>query len=381
MPDRESAVTAACERCYDVPRLLQFFESLGENCDLGVVQRAVGLEPFGLLRFAGCDAGGVASLLRARFEPLLVPGDLWLDEVGPRREYWVKSKSSSFEAHTNRYADRDSPTVVLEGEVEKMRYLTAHLLRDLTQGRKLCVFKGNTDLATIREIGAALRAYGPTSLLWVKVADREHETGSVERDSAGLLVGYVSRYGTYDGDPSLPVEDWVAMCANAYRLWRNEEPPKVLCENLISNASAVASCLWAVEPTAETRSFTEVSSAPGMRFEHRLGGDEPTIVCRAQLQISCGGRLTFSTWVRLCEGSQLRQVTLLLPGFSTIASWGADLKSCARWQRMWLAVDIPDAVRTVACDLIATGSAGTVFDSGRWCLERGSRPSGYGFAL
>jgi hypothetical protein len=270
---------------------------------------------------------------------------------------------------------------VLQGEVEKTRYLAAHLLRDLTQGRKLCVFKGNTDLAAIREIAAALRAYGPTSLLWVKVADREHAAGSVERHSPDLLVGYVSRYGTYDGDPSLPVEDWVAMCANAYRLWRNDDAPQVVCENLISNASAADSCLWAVEPTAETRRHTEVSSAAGMSFEHRLGGDAPTIVCRAQLQISRGGRLTFSTWVKLCEGSELRQIFLLLPGFSTVASWGADLKSCARWQRMWLAVDIPDAVRSVACDLIASGSAGTVFDSARWCLERGSRPSGYGFAL
>ena len=27
---------------YDIPVLLQLFESLGDNCDLGVVQRAVG---------------------------------------------------------------------------------------------------------------------------------------------------------------------------------------------------------------------------------------------------------------------------------------------------------------------------------------------------
>src|SRR5580700_6786475 len=78
------------EVCCDVPRLLQLFESLGENCDLGVVQRAVGLEPFGLFRFAACKAAAVAALLRARFLPLGEPEDLWLDEVGPRREYRVK---------------------------------------------------------------------------------------------------------------------------------------------------------------------------------------------------------------------------------------------------------------------------------------------------
>ena len=61
-----NAPAFAAELWCDVPRLLQMFESLGENCDLGVVQRAVGLEPFGLFRFAACDAPCLAALLRAR---------------------------------------------------------------------------------------------------------------------------------------------------------------------------------------------------------------------------------------------------------------------------------------------------------------------------
>jgi len=367
--------------CYDVPCLLQLFESLGENCDLGVVQRAVGLEPFGLFRFAACDAPGVAALLRDRFEPLGEPGDLWLDVVGAEREYWLKSKSSRFEAHTNRYADRDAATVVLQGEIEKMRYLTAHLLQDLSQGRKLCVFKGQSDLATIREVAVALQAHGPNCLLWVNVADLEHAPGSVQRDSAGLLLGYVSRYGTYDGAPSLPVEEWVAMCANAYRLWRNEDAPRVWCDNLISDATASQSCLWVGDPSAETRSCAEPSLACGVRYQHRLGREDPTVAFRAQLRIARGGKLTFSMWVRIPEGSELRMISLRLDGCATIGTWAADLKSHGHWQRVWLSAEVPVAARTVACDLIAAGAAGAEFDSANWCLERAARPSGYGFVL
>ncbi len=372
---------SAAEICYDVPCLLQRFESLGENCDLGVVQRAVGLEPFGLFRFAACDAPSVAALLRARFEPLRVPGDLWLDVVGSDREYWVKSKSTRFEAHTNRYADRDAATVVLQGESEKMRYLTAHLLQDLSRGRKLCVFKGQTDLATVRDVGAALQTHGPNCLLWVKVADVEHAPGSVQRDSAGLLLGYVSRYGTYDGAPSLPVEEWVAMCANAYRLWRNEDVPRAWCDNLISDAVASQSCLWVGDPSAETRSCADPSLACGVRYRHRLGREDATVVFRAQLPIACGGKLTFSTWVRITEGSELRAISLLLDGFATVATWAADLRSHGRWQRLWLTADVPASARTVACDLIAAGAPGAEFDSTNWCLERAPRPSGYGFVF
>jgi hypothetical protein len=378
-PNRSPSSSPAS--CYDVPCLLQLFESLGENCDLGVVQRAVGLEPFGLFRFAACDASGVAALLRARFEPLCVAGDLWLDVVGAEREYWLKSRSSRFEAHTNRYADRDAAAVVLQGEIEKMRYLTAHLLQDLSQGRKLCVFKGPSDLATIREVAAALQAHGPNCLLWVKVADLEHAPGSVQRDSEVLLLGYVSHYGTYDGAPSLPVEEWVAMCANAYRLWRNEDAPRVRCDNLISDATASGSCLWVGDPLAETRSRAEPSLAGGVRYQHRLGCENPTVVFRAQLLIAYGGRLTFSTWLRIPEGSELRMIGLRLDGFATDTTWAADLKSRGRWQRVWLAAEVPVSVRTVACDLIASGAAGAEFDSANWCLERAPRPSGYGFVL
>ena len=31
------------------------FESIGDNCELGMLQRHVGIEPLGLLRFAGAQ--------------------------------------------------------------------------------------------------------------------------------------------------------------------------------------------------------------------------------------------------------------------------------------------------------------------------------------
>ena len=217
---------SAAEFCLDIPRLLQLFVGLGENCDFGVVQRAIGIEPFGLFRFAACNAKDLGELLRARFEPLAEPEDLWLDEQRPGGEYWVKSRHCSFAAHTDRYAGRDDPKVVLAAQIEKTRYLKTKLIRDLSHGRQLFVFKGETDITTIREIVVQLRSYGPNCLVWVCVADPAHRPGSVERLSDGLLRGFVSRFGTYDGDPSLPVEDWVALCANAYRLWRMRIRPR-----------------------------------------------------------------------------------------------------------------------------------------------------------
>ncbi len=375
-----NAPGSAAELCYDVPRLLQMFESLGENCDLGVVQRAVGLEPFGLFRFAACDARCLAALLRARFHPLCEPEDLWLDE-GPRREFWVKSRNFSFESHTNRYADRDRAEVARAGEIEKFRHLKAHLLRELARGKKLFVFKGNSDLATMREVAGHLRTYGPNWLLWINVADQAHPAASVVRDSEGLILGFVSHFGTYDDAPILPVEEWVSVCAKAYRLWRNEEPPRTRLENLIAQAARARACRWVGDVSAATRVLEEPSAAGAAVYEHRIGTDQPTCVYRAQLPIPAGGNYAFSAWLKLPEDFNARQVGLLLPGFSSAAMWMADPKTHTRWQRVWVVANLPDDARSIACDLVALGTAGKVFHSANWCLERGTRPSGYGFVL
>jgi hypothetical protein len=372
---------AAQEFCYDIPRLLQLFESLGENCDLGVVQRAVGLEPFGLFRFAACDAAGVAALLRARFQPLGEPEDLWLDEVGPRREYWVKSRNFSFEAHTNRYAGEDDPQVARQAQIEKMRFLRTHLLRDLSRGRRLFVFKGNTDTAIIEDIAAQLQAYGSNCLLWITPADTAHSPGFVTRVCPGLLRGFVSRFGTYDGDPSLPVEEWIAVCANAYRLWRDADPPKVPLNNLISHGIAMRSCRWFADPSSETRAVEEPAFGTGATLEHRLGTAETTSVYRAHLPISSGGHFALSAWVRIPERFSGQQVAMLLSGFSAVAMWTADLKSRARWQRIWVTANLPLDAKSITCDILAASGVGEVFHSAAWCLERGNRPSGYGFSL
>ena len=372
---------AHSELCCDVPRLLQQFESLGENCDLGVVQRAVGLEPFGLFRFAACGAAGILKLLQARLEPLCEPDDLILEQVGPRREYWLKSRHFPFESHTNRYAPQDEADVVREGEIEKMRYLKAHFLRDLARGRRLLVYKGRSELATMRELAAQLRSHGPNTLLWVDVAGHTHEPGFVERDSPTLLRGYVSRFGTYDDDPSLPVEEWVSVCASAYQLWRNQTPPVAPVENLLANAVAADRCVWTAPVRGVTRRMAEPALPGGEVFEHRPGRGAPEAVWQAWLPLDSGGKLVLSTWLRLPEGGNLDQVSLVLSGFATTTAWHADLRARGNWQRAWIGADVSQGTRAILCELRAAGAPGTVFHSSRWCLERGTRPSGFGFVL
>jgi len=49
------------------------FESLGDNCKLGLVQRKVGAEPLGMFRFAGAPLEHLLQAMRARFAGMADP--------------------------------------------------------------------------------------------------------------------------------------------------------------------------------------------------------------------------------------------------------------------------------------------------------------------
>jgi hypothetical protein len=367
---------AARDVCYDVPRLVQMFESLGENCDLGVVQRAVGLEPFGLFRFSACNAAVVAELLRDRFEKLFDADDLWLDVVGERREYWVKSRNTHFEAHTNRFADQHQEEVVRRGELDRMRYLKAHLLKDLTRGKKLFVYKGQSDLATLRSVAEALQLYGKNTLLWIDLAHPGRPPTDVQRDSEHLLTGSLSRFGLYDDGPSLPIDEWVRLCGQAYRLWKNEEPPQASLENLLTPGLE-----WRADPGAATQVVQQPSPAPGLVFEHEFLTTEATPVCSCYLPVTRGGPFALSAWVRLTPAFEPKNLSVVFAGLPSVTTWMADPKTQDRWQRIWVSATLPEDARGIACALFGQGAPGGRFQSAAWCLERGTRPSGYGFTL
>jgi hypothetical protein len=367
--------------CCNVPLLLQQFESLGENCDFGVVQRAAGIEPFGLFRFAACSAADLATLLQTQFEPLGEPEDIWLDTTGPRQEYCVKSRRTSFEAHTDSYAGEHEAGAVQAEQTRRIRFLKAQLLRDLAHGRKIFVFKGDAAPETMRQLTAQLQAHGPNHLLWVSVAGAAHPPGSVTRVSDGLLQGFVSHFGTYDGDPSLPVADWIAVTANAYRFCHHSDPPGGPLENLIWSAAATKSCQWLTDHAALTRRTAEAGPAGDGAMEHTLLTGGANQVYSASLPVDHGGNFVFSAWIRIPETFRGKQISAVLPGFPTAAAWPADFKSRGQWQRIWARANLPDDAKSVSCGIVADAATNDVFHSTSWCLERGTRPLGYGFVL
>jgi len=370
--------------CLDVQRLLQFFEGFGDGCDFGMVQRAVGIEPFGLFRFAGCKALDVSALLRTNLQQLGEPADLWLEEVPPKREYRVKSRQfPSFTSHTRRFGGQDDPEVIRVAQIESIRFLKRKLKRELSLGRRLFVYRGPADINVVCDALEQLRTYGDNTLLWVRIATETLPPRSVRRVRKGLLVGFVSRFGIYEHDrtPRVPVEDWIVICAKAYQLWRKTGPPKMRLQNLISAESMTQRYRAPPVSAATVRVLDEQAPTGSVVIEHRLGKAEFTPVCRVVVPVESGGTFSFSAWVRIPESFHGRRIIATLPGCSRASRWNPDTNVTGNWQWLWISADLPADARSVSCELMADGDVGDVFYSAAWCLERRNLPSGHGFHL
>jgi hypothetical protein len=71
-------------------QMITAFESLGDNCEFGLVQRRMGAEPLGLLRFSYVELPLLVRGLRCGFEGLGDPNTVEVTAEGPDREFVVR---------------------------------------------------------------------------------------------------------------------------------------------------------------------------------------------------------------------------------------------------------------------------------------------------
>jgi hypothetical protein len=205
--------------------LIERFLSLGDNCEFGLVQRYCGGQTVGLFNFAETTIQSIIGALETRLGDLLVPTTISVNPEG--REYILRVSGSTISYHlayhTMVMEGRKSPEQVRAQEVSRLAFLARKFIEDLEDAEKIFVFKSDNpaSLSEIRELGAALRKYGPNSLLWVTLQEPGHPVGSVEILEDRLLRGYIDRFGfsPYGGGGDASVAAWLQICANAHRLW------------------------------------------------------------------------------------------------------------------------------------------------------------------
>lgn len=206
------------------------FESLGGTgigCEFAMVQRRLGTDSLGLLRWAHTYPPAMIAALDAEFEGV---GDEANTGIGivrvsaDREEYTTLDKRFEMESHTFVRTTDAPQEQMFKQACRRLRFLRGKLLEVLQTGGKIFVYRAGdpVDDATIVRIHESLARYGRNALLCVmRVAGTPYEPRTLRVLGDGIYVGYVNHLLNDPGENrGSDIEGWSALCAKALQIWQ-----------------------------------------------------------------------------------------------------------------------------------------------------------------
>jgi hypothetical protein len=206
----------------DIRSLLLGFESLGENCELGVLQRELGVNPLGLLRFAAAPLRPLTVAIEEEFSSLTDPDAIQLSADGepPNDEWYVVNRRYNFRYHTFIKPDAADEPTMRANEIRRMAFLRRKFLEDMATGTKCFVCWRHRSLSQeeVLPLFLALNRATPNSMLFIVPADGAHPVGFVEEILPGLMRGYIDRLAQSARMMTHSRPGWLAVLASARRV-------------------------------------------------------------------------------------------------------------------------------------------------------------------
>jgi len=157
------------------------------------------------------------AALAARFAGMGAPDNIHVELASNQREYMIQDRAFGFYYHAWVNAGDMTPEKIQAREAARVPFLVRKLCEDLSEGSKIFVFHAMEDMsvASALKLTAAIRRYGPGTLLWVRLSDPAHPPGSTERLGRGLIAGYIDRFAPGANAYDLSLECWVELCRSA----------------------------------------------------------------------------------------------------------------------------------------------------------------------
>jgi hypothetical protein len=191
----------------------QGFESLGSNCEFGLVQRHFGAEPLGLLRWPAIDVAGLLDSLKHAFAELSDTANFSLIP-GPNGDWDVQTPNFSLHLYTKMGSvEEDS---LLKSAFRRITFMRRSLLETLEEAEKIMVFKEwqfRMSDADISAMGAAVKRYNPANrFLAVRLSTPDNPPGTVSEVEPGLWSGYVEWDARVSAIDNVPLNSWDRIC-------------------------------------------------------------------------------------------------------------------------------------------------------------------------
>jgi hypothetical protein len=219
---------------------LRRFESVGDNCSFGIVQRKAGVEVLGLLRFGTIPLPSLLRGLEDEFQALSDPTEISV-EYGPGRprEFLIAARRYGIRWHTYVSEAVSTAETVLRDNITKLGYLRRKFYEGLRAERKIYVIsRAASDpiallipmpkrqyvwykqseplrLAEILPVLQQLRKHGRNRLLVIVPSKAGRSSGTVELLAPGLMRGYVASMTISDQLDVADHTEWLRVVANA----------------------------------------------------------------------------------------------------------------------------------------------------------------------
>jgi hypothetical protein len=200
------------------------FESIGDNCEFGLLQRRCDTEPLGLLRFSGSFSNHIVRGIEREFEGIGEPEDITprLEGSDGKREFMIHEKKYGLVYHTFVYEGDRTINLMRQQESTRLKFLRRKFIEELDAGEKIFVFKRGTPVpeSEILPLFMALNRRQSNTLLWAVPEEPGRPSGTVEVLMNGLLKGYIDRFAPGDNAHDFSFEGWIKLCVNAFLLNR-----------------------------------------------------------------------------------------------------------------------------------------------------------------
>lgn len=198
------------------------FDSLGNDCEFGFVQRKFGAEPLGLFRFSNPTAEVVLRAIEADFEGFGEKARVELS-TDDRPEWMVIDRENGLRQHTFIYGDQQEDGEALTAmQLTGFRMLRRVMVERIRSGSKIFVIKsgqGHLSRDIVSRIAKALLARGPNWLLWV---ERGLDVGRVDVLEDGLLLGTIDRLTVQPEGYAFSFAGWAAVLSEAWNIVASE---------------------------------------------------------------------------------------------------------------------------------------------------------------
>ena len=199
--------------------LLLGFESLGSDCEFGLVQRRHGAEPFGLFRW---NIVWVEDLIAALQQGLAGIGEHEHTEIVvlSNREFFVQDVRWYLGRHTFKFEGQTTHAELYPKMCERIGRLRRELLDTLAAGKRIFVYcSDGLTSDEFETLHRALETFGPNRLLAVQPAEPAADLpfrgrpGDVLRAGPGRYVGFLPHRGVGSaGTWNIAFDDWIAIC-------------------------------------------------------------------------------------------------------------------------------------------------------------------------